>query len=122
MLNARRALLIYLSFIIDPSIGSDSSTQRHEHAVDIFRTLVALGRDQSHAMSSKTWVIFLAGVAFGGASRSSQERQWVSEKFAEVAAMFPVMKKACLAYERLLDAHGNFWEEMEKARVHVMSY
>lgn len=115
LLNGWRALSIYLSLINNPSIDP-AYPQRFEYAVDICRTLAALGRDPSTTASSKIWVIFLAGVAFGGSSRSPREVAWLSKKVDGIVSMFPLMRNASLAYQGLWDTEQNFWNELEKSR------
>ena len=64
--NAWRALNIYTSLILDPRIGPvGASGTRFGHAVEICRTLAALGRwDTSYCEFGKLWVILLAGKKF----------------------------------------------------------
>jgi hypothetical protein len=57
---------IYISLIADTQIGPGTQTNRFMDAVKICQTLSGLRDDKSQPESSKIWIIFLAGVAFGG--------------------------------------------------------
>lgn len=111
LLNAWRALNIYLSLILDPAT---SSPQRLAHAIEISRTLDVFDRTQP--MSSRIWIMVLAGVAL---REVDPDGKWISKMAEQVATVFPVMKDATLTYVRLCCAEGNFWGEMERARAYA---
>ena len=111
-----RASSIYISLIAHPIIGPDPKTRRYEDAVEICQVLAGLGEDKSNTASSKVWVMFLAGVAFGGLRRSEREAQWLYWRMDSVVRMFPLMKDAVAAYKKLWDAEGDFWDEMDKVQ------
>lgn len=117
LLNSSRATGIYISLIAYPVIGPGPNPQRFLDAVEICRTLAALGEDKPHAAASKIWIMFLAGVAFGGLRRSPGEAKWILWKVGDVLKMFPLMKDAVKAYEKLWDADGDFWDEMDNVQV-----
>jgi Fungal specific transcription factor domain len=116
LLNAWRALSIYVSFILDPNIGSATNPHRFDTAVEICRTLAALGEDKSNTASSKIWTLFPTGAAFGGQSRSPREAEFISMKMNEIAMMFPIMKEKIGVYDKLFGTQGDFWEELENTR------
>jgi hypothetical protein len=117
LLNNSRAVAIYISLIAYPNIGPGPTPQRFMDAVTICRTLAALGEDKPHTAASKVWILFLAGVAFGGVRRSQAEARWILNKMSEIVRIFPLMKDAVAAYEKLWDAEGDFWEEMDTVQV-----
>jgi hypothetical protein len=117
LLNSSRATGIYISLIAYPVIGPGPNPQRFLDAVEICRTFAALGEDKSHAAASKIWIMFLAGVAFGGLRRSPGEAKWILWKVEDVLKMFPLMKDAVRAYKTLWDADGDFWDEMDNVQV-----
>jgi hypothetical protein len=111
-----RASSIYISLIANPEIGPGPNPQRFQDAVEICRILAGLGEDRANSPSSKVWVMFLVGVAFGGLRRSEMEARWISRKMNAVLKMFPLMKVAVEAYQNLWEAEGDFWDEMDKLR------
>jgi hypothetical protein len=118
LLNGWRAVSIYASLIINPVIGQPKPPV-FELAVDICRTYATLGPDRSYTASSKVWIMFLAGVVFGGRRRSPKETEWISRQVNQIAIMFPLMKDAISSYQRLWDTEGEFWDEMEKTCIHI---
>jgi hypothetical protein len=116
LLNAWRALQIYISLISDPSIGSTSSPYRLGYAIDICRTWAALGNDKSHSIVSKQWLIALTWVALGGYRQHPEEAQWVRKRLEFVMVQLPILSGAVASYEQLGNIEGDFWEEMEKVR------
>lgn len=110
------AASIYISLITDPRIGPGTQTNRFMDAVRICQTLSGLKDDKSQPESSKIWIIFLAGVAFGG-YRSPRESKWLSWRINQILKSFPLMKKSVVAYEKMWNVDGDFWDEMDKIRV-----
>ena len=118
LLNSWRAVTIYVSLIVNPMIGQPEP-RLFDLAVEICRTIAALGQDRSFTASSKVSIMFLAGVVFGGRWRSPMEAEWISRQVNEIVTMFPFMKDAILSYQKLWDTEGEFWDEMEKTRVYI---
>lgn len=110
------AASIYISLITDPQIGPGTQTNRFTDAVKICQTLSGLKDDKTQPESSKIWIIFLAGVAFGG-YRSPRESKWLSWRINQILKSFPLMKKSVEAYEKMWNFEGDFWDEMDKIRV-----
>ena len=108
------ATSIYISLIAHPVVGPGPNPQRFQDAVEICRIIAGLGEDRTNTASSKIWVMFLAGVVFGGLRRSTMEAQWLLGKMDEIVKMFPLMKNAVRAYQNLWDVEGDFWDEMDK--------
>jgi hypothetical protein len=111
-----RASSIYISLIAHPTIGPDPDPQRFKDAVDICQILAALGEDRPNTASSKIWVVFLTGAALGGLTRNPRETQWLLWRMQGIVRMFPLMKDAVATYEKLWEAKGDFWDEMDKAQ------
>jgi hypothetical protein len=120
LLIAWRALSIYISLIREPSIGPNYQF-RFDHAVEICRTLASLADDKSNSASSKVWILFLLGVAFGGPRRSPGESRWVRDKILEILRLVPILGAAVAAHEKLFDTEGDFWEALEKTRPEIYS-
>jgi hypothetical protein len=120
LLIAWRALSIYISLIREPSIGPNCQF-RFDHAVEICRTLASLADDKSNSASSKVWILFLLGVAFGGPRRSPREAKWVRDKILEILLLVPILGAAVAAHEKLFDTEGDFWEALEKTRPEIYS-
>jgi hypothetical protein len=119
--NAWRALSIYTSLIQYPQIGPYPS-ERYSHAVEICRTLAALGpSDTSYCEFGKLWVILLSGVTFGG-YRSPRETEWVAQRMVYITERFPVNDprkgdvETFTSYAEICGIDGDFWEEMDKRR------
>ena len=110
------AASIYISLITDPQIGPGTQTNRFMDAVRICQTLSGLRDDKSQPESSKIWIIFLAGVAFGG-HRSPRESKWLLWRMHEILKSFPLMKRSVDAYEKMWNVDGDFWDEMNKIQV-----
>lgn len=107
---------IYISLITDPQIGPGTETNRFMDAVKICQTLSRLRDDKSQPESSKIWIIFLAGIAFGG-YRSPRESKWLFWRVHQILKSFPLMKKSVDAYEKMWNVEGDFWDEMDKIQV-----
>jgi len=107
---------IYISLITDPQIGPGTQTNRFMDAVKICQTLSGLRDDKSQPESSKIWIIFLAGIAFGG-YRSPRESKWLLWRVHQILKSFPLMKKSVDAYEKMWNVQGDFWDEMDKIQV-----
>jgi Fungal specific transcription factor domain len=122
LLNQWRALSIYISFILDPTIGHGSYPLRFGYAVDICRTLAALGPDRGQHVSSKIWVMIYTAATFGGLGPARQEAMWLKAKAEEFATYIPVTKIAVDRYMRLCETGNNIWEELGKVaqRVDIM--
>jgi hypothetical protein len=118
LLNAWRAMSIYISLILDPTIGP-SCQYRFDLAVDICRVFATLAEDRSNSASSKVWILFLAGVAFGGPNRSPGEAKWIVDKAIEIMETIPVFSAAFSAHQVLWSSDGDFWEELEKTRSQI---
>ena len=118
LLNNWRAVLIYVSLILNPVIGQLKSAI-FDLAVEICRTFAVLGEDRTYTASGKVWGLFLAGVAFGGRYRSPIEAGWLSERVNEIAILFPLMKDAISAYKNLWDQEREFCDEMEKTGIYI---
>jgi hypothetical protein len=58
--------------------------------------------------------VFLAGVTFGGVRRNEREARWLLEKMEAITKMFPLMRDATDAYQKLWNVEGDFWDEMDK--------
>ena len=115
LLNAWRALQIYITLILDPTIGHSTCPDRLAYAINICRTLASLGIDKEYTHPTKIRIIFLAQVAFGG-QRKNAESMWLSGRLSALADKFPVGRKAFEVYAGLCNVEGDFWEELEKAR------
>lgn len=113
LLNHSLATSIYISLIANPEIGPGPSRERHADAVRICRILAGLGEDTPHTASSKIWIIFLAGAAFGG-WRSKEEADWLIWRMEKIVKVFPLMKNALQIYSGMWQLEGDFWEEMDK--------
>lgn len=109
-----RAVSIYISLIAYPIIGAGPNPQRFLDAVEICRTLAGLGEDKTHTASSKVWVMFLAGVAFGGDEGYEEGTNWLLWRLQSIVRMFPLMKNAVKAYSELWKKEGDFWDEMDR--------
>jgi hypothetical protein len=116
LLNASRSILLYTSLIASPHMGFSIVPERFPLAVDICRTLAALEKDQSLPLSSRIWMHYLAGVAFGGSRHAPREVEWLCEKMEYVGKVFPLTKSTVLAAMRLWEVEGNFWDELEGNR------
>ena len=119
--NAWRALSIYTSLILNPRIGP-WPRQRFRHAVEICRTLTALGPgDTSYCEFGKLWVILLAGVTFGGPGLP-REKEWISQRMEYITTRFPVNDRRkrnvdkFTSYAEICEVEGDFWEELYKRR------
>jgi hypothetical protein len=112
LINQWRALSIYVSFILDPTIGRGSCPIRFGYAVDICRTIAAVGPDRGHQAGSKIWVMLFALATFGGLDPARQEAMWLKAKVAEFATYIPLMKDAVDRYVGLCEMGSNFWEEL----------
>jgi hypothetical protein len=114
LMNAWRALQIYISLISDPIIGSTTSPHRLVYAIDICRTWAALGNDNVHSITSRQWLLILTWVALGGYREHPEEAMWVRKRIEAVISHLPILAEATAAYEQLGNTAGDFWEEMEK--------
>jgi len=119
--NAWHALQIYTSLLQYPRIGPYPPL-RYSHAVEICRTLAALGpTDTSYCEFGKLWVILLSGVTFGG-YRSPRETEWVGARMVYITERFPVNDprkgnvETFTSYAEICGIDGDFWEEMDKRR------
>ena len=110
------ATSIYISLITHPEIGPGPDPRRYENAVEICKLLAGLGEDRSNTASSKIWILFLAGAAFGGLRRSRRETEFLKTRLANIVKMFPLMKDAVAAYQTLWEGEGDFWDAMDKVQ------
>jgi len=116
LLNAMRAISIYISLILNPSIGPVGAPQRFAMAVEMCRTLAAMEGNTVIPATSRIWTIFLIGVAFGGTKRSPKEAVWLKEKMQEIRKVFPISQTSMTIYESVYDAEGDFWEEVTRVK------
>ena len=95
LLNAWRAIYIFIDLIVSPEIGPlGGATKRYQYAIDICRTYARLGKDDMFAIGKVTNV-FLTGVALGGKSRSPGEVGWLyDEMLKELQEWFPLNRTA----------------------------
>ena len=107
-----RAISILISLIEQPRIGWKTCPARFRYAVEICRSVAALGEDRGRTGSYKHFPIFLTLVAFG--SDSPNEWQWVFNKAKELGVRFPFSRSGYAVFERLWRSDGDFWEEMAK--------
>jgi len=80
LLNAWRAIFIFIDLIAVPEIGpvGGKSSKRYLYAVEICRTYASLGRDDFFPIG-KLMTVFLMGVALGGKRTSPKEVGWVHD-------------------------------------------
>ena len=116
LVSSARAASIYISLIAHPLIGPGPDAKRVQDAVEICQILAGLGQDTTNTASSKIWIMFLAGCAFGGLRRSVREAEWLRWRMEGIVRLFPLMKNAVVAYEGLWDVEGDFWDEMDKVQ------
>jgi hypothetical protein len=116
LVSSARAASIYISLIAYPLIGPGPHAKRFQDAVEICQILAGLGQDTTNTASSKIWIMFLAGCAFGGLRRSGREAEWLRWRMEGIVKLFPLMKNAVAAYEGLWDEEGDFWDEMDKVQ------
>lgn len=116
LLNSMRAISIYISLILNPTIGPIVSPQRFATAVEMCRTLAAMEGNTVIPATSRIWTIFLIGVAFGGKGRSPREAEWLLEKMREIKRGFPISHESIAIYESVYDVEGNFWEEVTRVK------
>ena len=114
LVASARAASIYISLIAHPVIGPGPNSKRFQDAVEICQILAGLGQDTTHTASSKIWIMFLAGCAFGGVRRSGKEAEWLRWRMEGIVKLFPLMGNAVTMYEGLWDVEGDFWDEMDK--------
>ena len=95
LLNAWRAIYIFIDLIVTPEIGPlGRGSKRFEHAIDICRTYASLGKDDMFPIGKVTNV-FLTGVALGGEKRSPREVEWLYEgMLKEIQEWFPLNRTA----------------------------
>ena len=84
--------------------------------MEICRILGGLGQDTTHTASSKIWIMFLAGCAFGGRKRARKECEWLRWRMEPILKLFPLMRNAVATYEEMWDVEGDFWDEMDKVQ------
>lgn len=116
LLNAWRALSIYISFILDPQFGYPNH-RRFTLAVEICRTLAALGEDVAHSKVSKLWALFFAGAAFGGYGVNPRETVWVVEKIDEVRQKYPFANETM----RIWRQQGDIFDQLVEMRSLIKS-
>lgn len=117
ILNHSLTTSIYISLIAYPEIGPGPACQRYGKAVQICRILAGLGEDTSHTASSKIWILFLAGLAFGGSRRAPEETRWALWRMNKIAKIFPLMKNAVEIYSGIWEIEGDYWDEMDMLQV-----
>ena len=110
------ATSIYISLIAHPEIGPGPDPHRYDSAVEICKLLAALGEDRSNTASSKIWIMFLAGAAFGGLRRSRRETEFLKIRLVSIVKIFPLMKDAVAAYQTLWECEGDFWNAMDRVQ------
>ena len=116
LVASARAASIYISLIAYPVIGPGPNSKRFQDAVEICQILAGLGHDTTNTASSKIWIMFLAGCAFGGLRRSGREAGWLRWRMEGIVKLFPLMGNAVTMYEALWDVEGDFWDEMDKVQ------
>lgn len=116
LLNAMRAISIYISLILNPSVGPVGAPQRFAMAVEMCRTLAAMEGNTVIPATSRIWTIFLIGVAFGGTKRSPREAAWLKWKMQEIRKVFPISQTSMMIYESVYDAEGDFWDEVTRVK------
>jgi len=116
LLNAWGALSIYISFIVDPYFGCPNH-QRFTLAVEICRTLAALGEDVAHSKVSKLWALFFAGAAFGGYHMNPRETMWVVQRIDEIAMKYPIANETMNVWAR----PGNIFDQLIEMRALIRS-
>lgn len=119
LLAFSRATSIYISLVAHPDIGPGPNSKRFQDAVEVCRILAGLGEDRSHTASSKVWIMFLTGTAFGGLARAKEETEWLMWRMVGIVKMFPLMKNAVDSYEKLWNVEGDFWDEMDKVQIRL---
>jgi hypothetical protein len=83
LLNAWRALYIFIDLIAFPEVGPrGNDSRRFKAAVDICRTYEALRQGYMFPIST-VMTVFLSGLAFGGSRRSPREMSWLIEKMCK---------------------------------------
>ena len=112
------AVSIYISLIVCPVIGRPRGHLQFTDAVEICRTLAGLGQNGLDTVVSEVWVMFLAGVVFGGLRRAEQEANWLRQRMSLAVEKYP-LKHVLSACEQLWDAEGDFWDEMEKMKKNI---
>jgi hypothetical protein len=116
LLNAWRALSIYISFILDPHFGCPNHL-RFTLAIEICRTLAALGEDEAHSKVSKLWALFFAGAAFGGHHMNPQETMWVIQRIDEVALKYPFTNETMNVWAK----QGDIFDQLTEMRLLIRS-
>jgi hypothetical protein len=112
LLNASRAILIYISLIANPMIGFATVPNRFSLAVEISRAVAALENDKILPISSRLWMIYLTGVAFGGRQQAPREVEWLTEKVDDIAKLLPLTTNTFKAGILLWDFEGDFWDAL----------
>ena len=94
LLNAWRAIYIFIDLIANQDIGPSANPKRLSYAVEICRTYAALGRDDMFPIG-KTIAVFLTGVAFGGKRTSPREVGWLYDSMVtKLQEYFPLNRTA----------------------------
>ena len=112
LLISWRGISILVSLIDQPRIGWRTCPMRFRYAVEICRSLAALGEDRGRTGSYKYFPIFMILVAFG--SDSPTEWKWAYDKAKELGVSFPFSRDGYVVFEQLWKSDGNYWEEMAK--------
>ena len=105
-----RAVSILISLIERPRIGWKTCPMRFRYAVEICRSLAALGEDRGRTGSYKHFPLFMILVAFG--SDSPLEWKWAFDRAKQLGISFPFSKDGYTVFERLWKSDGDYWDEM----------
>lgn len=103
LLNAWRAVFIFIDLILIPEIGPlRFGSIRHRYAIDICRTYASLGKDDMFPIG-KVMSVFLAGVALGGKRRSPNEVGWLYDcMIVALQEYFPLNRTAVVSSPSLV--------------------